>query len=67
MSNAITYSAAYKRALPNYENTTAFFSISREVGEGQTEDEVKNELVAKVDGWMEQRINEIDAEVAALR
>lgn len=59
---SVTYSLAYKRALPGYENVTPFFSVSKTVPEGSSLDEVKAELVAKVEGWMTEKINEIDAD-----
>lgn len=57
---SVTYSMAYKRALPNYENATAFFSITDEVRASETVDQTKDRLVKKVDSWLEAKINEID-------
>ena len=64
MADSVTYSMGYKRALPNYENVTPFFSITRDVPEGKTEDEVLDEVVAKVEARLEAKIQEIDADVA---
>lgn len=65
MTDSVTYSAAYKRALPNYENVTAFFAITRDVPEGKSEDEVMDDVVAKVESRLEAKIAEIDADVAS--
>lgn len=57
---SVTYSIAYKRSLPKYENVTPFFSLTMQVGEGQTLEEVKEEVVATVDGWLMDKMEEID-------
>lgn len=62
MTDSVTYSVAYKRSLPNYENVTPFFSVTRDVKEGETFDKVKEALVLKVETWMTEKINEIDAD-----
>jgi len=65
MTDSVTYSAGYKRALPGYENVTPFFSITRDVPADKTEDEVIAEVVAKVESLLEAKIAEIDADVAS--
>ena len=60
MSDSVTYSLGYKRALPNYENVTPFFSVTTTVREGETIDAAKNRVVAKVESWLEAKIREID-------
>lgn len=62
MASSVTYSMGYKRSLPNYENVTPFFSITRDVGEGETEQEVLNDIVATVEARLEAKIREIDAD-----
>lgn len=62
MTNSVTYSAAYKRALPGYENVTPFFSITRDVPEGADEDAVIAEVVDKVERLLSEKIAEIDAD-----
>lgn len=64
MSDSVTYAVGYKRSLPNYENVTPFFSITRDVREGETFEQVKNMLVEKVEGWLETKIAEIDQDAA---
>ncbi len=63
MTDSFTYSVAYKRALPGYENVTPFFSITRDIPEGVSEDEVISAVVEKVEGLMSEKIAEIDADV----
>lgn len=65
MSNSVTYSLGYKRSLPGYENVTPFFSITRDVPEGATEQEVLDEIVATVEARLQAKIEEIDADVAS--
>lgn len=62
MTNSFTYSAAYKRALPGYENVTPFFSITRDIPEGVEEDEIIAEVVEKVERLLSEKIQEIDSD-----
>ncbi len=73
--SGVTYSNAYKRSLPNYENITVFFSLSLDIPEDVSSKEdaeafvskemrkaqfVKEAVEAKVDAWLLEKINEID-------
>lgn len=59
---SITYSASYKRSLPNYEHVQVFFSLTDDVREGEHVDDAKNRVVAKVDQWVYDKIREVDEE-----
>ena len=65
MTDSVTYSMAWKRSLPNnkYENITPFFSVSLDVKEGTSIEETKAEAVSLVEGWLEAKIQEIDADL----
>lgn len=74
MTDSVTVSLAYKRAMPNnkYENVTPFFSATLDVVPGETETEFKRRLdaldgqkdalAAKVEAWLIEKIEEIDAD-----
>lgn len=63
MTNSVTYSLAIKRNLPNYQNYTPFYSVSRDVQEGQTEEEVFDELEALVEKRMGIKVDQLDEEL----
>ena len=57
---SVTYSLGYKVNLPKYENTTPFFSITRDVGENETEAEVLDSLVEEVEKRLFDKVKEIN-------
>lgn len=65
MSTSVTVSAFYTRNLGNFENAKVGYEIeSDERRPDETVDEFKDRLQAKVDKWLEDRVNQIDAEAA---
>jgi hypothetical protein len=61
--DTVTYSLAYKRSLPNYENVTPFFSVTRAVREGEDINQAIDAVVSLVEQRLTQKIEEIDADV----
>lgn len=66
MTTRVTYQAEYLRSLPNYENVKVIYGLQDDLREGETPDQAVARLEAKVDGWLEDRINRIDAEAAGV-
>jgi hypothetical protein len=60
----VTYQAEYLRSLPNYENFKGIYGIEDDVRSGESVDDAKARIEAKVDGWLQDRIERLDAEVA---
>ena len=64
MTNSVTYSLAIKRAIPNsYQNFTPFYSVTRDVQEGETEQEVLDQLEELVEKRMGLKIDQLDDEL----
>lgn len=61
----VTYGLTYKRATAQYENATVHYSIGDDVREGETVDDAVARITAKVDGLVQARIDQIDAELAS--
>lgn len=57
---SVTYSLGYKVNLPKYENVTPFFSITRDVGENDTESEVLDSLIKEVEERLFNKVKEIN-------
>jgi hypothetical protein len=63
MSTTISYSAGYTRNLGNFESARVDFSIATdEFKPGEKPDDVKARLKAKVDLWVQDAVEEVDAE-----
>lgn len=60
----VTYQIEYLRSLPNYENVKVIYGITDNLRDGESPDQAKARIEAKVDSWVEARIESIDAEVA---
>jgi hypothetical protein len=61
-ADRVTYGLAYTRNLGNFENVKPFFEISTDVRDGETDEEAKDRIVAKVDKWVEDAVEQIDEE-----
>jgi hypothetical protein len=59
---SVTYGLQYTRNLGNFENARVHFEISDDLRPGETPDQAKDRIVAKVDSWVEAAIKAIDAE-----
>jgi len=63
MSTSVTYTAGYTRNLGNFESARVDFGItSDERKSGESVDDLKRRLKAKVDSWVQEAIEEVDAE-----
>lgn len=74
MTDSVTVSLAYKRSMPNnkYENVTPFFSATLDVVPDESAEDFqkrldaldgqKDALAAKVEAWLLEKIEEIDAD-----
>lgn len=63
MATTVTYSAGYTRNLGNFESARVDFGISSdEFKDGETINDVKARLKAKVDLWVQEAVEEVDAE-----
>jgi hypothetical protein len=63
MGTSVTYSAGYTRNLGNFESARIDFGIeSDEMGPHETINEFKARLKAKVDSWVQEAVEEVDAE-----
>ena len=63
MSTSVTYTAGYTRNLGNFESARVDFGItSDERKPGESVDDLKRRLKAKVDSWVQEAIEEVDAE-----
>ena len=63
MTTAVTYTAGYTRNLGNFESARVDFGItSDERKSGESVDDLKRRLKAKVDSWVQEAIEEVDAE-----
>jgi hypothetical protein len=58
----VTYGLQYTRNLGNFENARVHFEISDEKRPGESIDDTKARVVAKVNSWVEAEVNRIDAE-----
>lgn len=68
MTTTVKYSAFYTRNLQNFENAKVGFELETDdQREGETLDEFKTRIKAKVDKWVEEAIEEVDREAAARR
>lgn len=66
MATTVQYSAFYTRNLGDFENAKIGFELTTdEIREGETLDQFKARIKAKVDKWVEEAINEVDREAAA--
>lgn len=59
----VTYSLAIKRALPEYQNFTPFYSVTEDVREGETVEEAFDRLEAIVEERMGLKVKELDKEL----
>lgn len=65
MTTSVSASAYYTRNLGNFESAKIGYGItSDEIREGETLDEFKNRLEAKVQKWTREAIESLDAEAA---
>jgi hypothetical protein len=63
MTTSVTASAFYTRNLGNFENAKIGYEItSDEIREGESIDQFRARLKAKISQWVEEDIREIDAE-----
>lgn len=63
MATSVRASVFYTRNLGNFENVKVGYEIETdEFLEGETINDLKRRLKAKVDQWVEEDIKEIDAE-----
>jgi hypothetical protein len=62
----VTYSLGIKRAIPNtYSNYSPFFSITEDVQEGETAEEVWDRLEEQVERRMGLKVDQLDEELGA--
>jgi hypothetical protein len=65
MGTRVTYRAGYTRNLQNFESARIDFGIeSDEIKEGESINDFKARLKAKVDSWVEEAVEEVDREAA---
>jgi hypothetical protein len=68
MTTSVRVSAFYTRNLQNFENAKVGYDIeSDDIREGETIEQFRNRLKAKVQGWVAEDIAEIDADAANRR
>lgn len=68
MATTVRYSAFYTRNLTNFENAKIGFELETdEIRDSESIDEFKERIKAKVDRWVEDAIEQVDAEAAARR
>jgi hypothetical protein len=60
MPDTVKYEMKFVRNLQNYESAHVTFGVESDVRPGETIDQAKARVVAKVDGWVEEKVNEID-------
>jgi hypothetical protein len=66
VTTAVTVSAFYTRNLGNFENAKVGYEItSDDIRPGETVDEFRDRLKAKVQNWVSEDIQEIDRDAAA--
>jgi hypothetical protein len=66
VTTLVTYSAGYTRNLGNFESARVDFGISTdEFKEDENINDVKTRLKAKVDSWVQEAVEEVDAEARA--
>lgn len=63
MTDSVTYSLGLKRSVKQYENYTPFYSVSRDLKEGETEQQVFDELEAIVEKRMLDKCTELDKDL----
>lgn len=63
MGTTVLYRAGYTRNLQNFESARIDFGIeSDEINEGETINDFKARIKAKVDLWVQEAVEEVDAE-----
>lgn len=63
MATSVRVSGFYTRNLGNFENAKIGFEIeSDEIREGESIDEFKNRLEAKINKWVQEGVERVDAE-----
>ena len=68
MGTTVRYSAGYTRNLQNFESARIDFGIeSDEIKQGESINDFKARLKAKVDLWVQEAVEEVDAEARAGR
>jgi hypothetical protein len=65
MTQQVTYSLAVKRALPNYQNYSPFYSITEDVREDETPEEAFDRLEELVEKRVGLKVDQLDAELGA--
>jgi hypothetical protein len=60
----VSVTKSFTRNLGNFESARVEFGAVATVGEGDKSDDVKTALEAKVDSWVVEAVNEVDADRA---
>jgi hypothetical protein len=63
MTQQVTYSLAVKRALPEYQNFSPFYSVTEDVREDETPDEAFDRLEDLVERRMGLKIPSLESEL----
>jgi hypothetical protein len=65
MTDTVSYDIKYVRNLGNFESVHVGFGITSDVKPGESVEDAKKRVEAKVDTWLETKVNEIDADAAS--
>lgn len=52
----------YTRNLGNFENARVYYEISDDVRKGESPDQAKDRIAAKVNSWVQSEVERIDSE-----
>lgn len=59
---SVTYGMQYTRNLGNFENARVYFEITDDLRKGESIDQAKARITAKVNAWVVEEISKIDAD-----
>lgn len=60
--NEVRVEKSFTRNLGNFESTRVTYGLAATPDDGETADEVRAKLAAKVEGWIVEDVNQIDAD-----